>query len=252
LVRTDCRFTALPLTRFKIEEVEVGDQQNSDSILGWRTLDRRSALGDTESHGERVQTVNSQPALPELLRRLRNGDAEAADELVHTYGPAIRVAIRARLTDPTLRRQFDSEDVCQSVMASFLARAACGELSPEDPAGLLRLLARMAMRKVGRRARGLRTQRRDTRRDLSHGDTWLRHVASEIPSPERSIAGRELLDAVRAGLNTDERQLAELRAEGCSWSEVAERAGGTPEARRKQLRRALDIVLAGLGLEDEW
>lgn len=186
-----------------------------------------------------------------LLSRLRRGDADAAEELVRTYGPAIRVAIRARLTDPKLRRQFDSEDVCQSVFASFLARAACGQLSPEDSSGLMRLLLRMAARKVGRRARNLRRQRRDTRRDLPGGDSWLQHIAAADPSPERSLASRELLNAVRVNLPADERKLAELRADGFTWNEVAERVGGTPEARRKQLRRALDVVLTGLGLEDE-
>src|SRR5947209_12784076 len=100
-------------------------------------------------------------SLPELLARLRRGDRDAADEIVRRYGPAVRVAVRARLTDPSLRRHFDSEDVCQSVLASFLARAACGQLDPDAPDGLLRLLVRMAVRKVGRRARNLRRQRRD-------------------------------------------------------------------------------------------
>jgi RNA polymerase sigma factor (sigma-70 family) len=195
--------------------------------------------------------VSDVSALPSLLHRLRGGDAAAAEELVRTYGQAIRIAVRTRLTDTTLRRQFDSEDVCQSVLASFLARAACGQLTPHDPAGLLRLLVRMAARKVGRRARNLHRLRRDSRRELPNGDSWLRHVAADEPTPERSVASRDLLVAVRAGLGPDERYLAELRAEGCSWAEVAERVGGTPDARRKQLSRALDVVLCGLGLEDE-
>jgi RNA polymerase sigma factor (sigma-70 family) len=184
-----------------------------------------------------------------LLERLRVGDEAAAEEIVCTYGPAIRIAIRTRLTDPTLRRQCDSEDVCQSVMASFLARAACGELAPADSGGMLRLLVRMAVRKVGRRARGLRRLRRDARREVASGDEYLLHVAGEEPTPERIVAGRELLDAVRNGLSADERRLADLRADGLSWSEVAAQAGGTAEGRRKQLRRALDVVLCGLGVE---
>jgi len=187
----------------------------------------------------------------DLLLRLRAGDVEAAETIVRDFGPLIRIAIRTRLTDPKLRRHFDSEDVCQSVMASFLARAACGALAPEDPAGLMRFLMRIAVRKVGRRARGLRRLRRDTRRDLPAGETWLQHVPSADPTPERSITGRDLLNAVRTGLPPDERRLADLRAEGLTWTQVAERAGGTPDSRRKQLRRALDVVLHGLGLEDE-
>jgi hypothetical protein len=109
----------------------------------------------------------------------------------------------------------------------------------------------MAARKVGRRARHLRRLRRDTRRDLVAGDDVLRSVAVDQPTPDRLLAGRELLDAVRAGLSAGDRRLADLRAEGLTWSEVAKQTGGTPEARRKQLRRALDAVLCGLGLEDE-
>jgi RNA polymerase sigma factor (sigma-70 family) len=190
------------------------------------------------------------PALADLLARLRRGDGDAAADLVGRYGPALRVAVRTRLTDPALRRHFDSEDVCQSVLASFFARAACGQLAPDDPAGLLRLLVRMAVRKVGRRARNLRRLRRDHRRDAPAGDSQLRHVAGPAAPPDRAAAGRELLSAVRAGLGPDERNLAELRAEGMSWAEVADRAGGTADARRKQLRRALDEVLVSLGVED--
>jgi len=188
--------------------------------------------------------------LVELLARLREGDANAADEFFRKYGTALRVAVRARLTDPILRRHFDSEDVCQSVMASFFARAACGQFTRVDSAGVLRLLMRMAVRKVGRRARNLRRLRRDCRRDLSDGDAAVRRTAGPDPPPDRIIAGRELLAAVRAGLGPTERQLAELRATGLTWVEVAGRAGGSPEARRKQLRRALDEVLVSLGLEE--
>src|SRR5205085_5500408 len=82
----------------------------------------------------RPATMTDPPSLTDLMTRLRSGDADAADEFMLRYGPALRVAVRTRLTDPALRRHFDSEDVCQSVMASFFARAACGQLAPDDPA----------------------------------------------------------------------------------------------------------------------
>jgi hypothetical protein len=40
----------------------------------------------------------------------------------------------------------------------------------------------------------------------------------------------------------EERALANLRADGCGWTEIAARLGGTAEARRKQLARAVDPV----------
>ena len=36
--------------------------------------------------------------------------------------------------------------------------------------------------------------------------------------------------------------LADLRAEGCEWAEISARFGGTPQARRMQLARAVGRV----------
>ena len=59
-------------------------------------------------------------AFADFVRRVCAGDEQAAEELVRHYERAIRVAVRMRLTDPALRRQFYTVDVCQSVLRSFL------------------------------------------------------------------------------------------------------------------------------------
>jgi hypothetical protein len=67
------------------------------------------------------------------------------------------------------------------------------------------------------------------------------------------VAGRELLEEFRRRLSEEERALADLRAQGCEWPEIAARLGGTPEARRKQFARAVDRVeeqLEGSGICD--
>jgi hypothetical protein len=56
--------------------------------------------------------VSDDSLFSEFLLRVRAGDAAAAEELVRRYESAVRVAVRVRLTDPALRRQFDSVDVC--------------------------------------------------------------------------------------------------------------------------------------------
>ncbi len=73
----------------------------------------------------------------DLLGRVRQGEADAAATLVTDYERAIRVAVRTRLSDPLLRRQFDSMDVCQSVLGSFFLRAASGQYELREPAQLV-------------------------------------------------------------------------------------------------------------------
>jgi hypothetical protein len=63
-------------------------------------------------------------------------------------------------------------------------------------------------------------------------------------------AARALLAARRARLTAEECALADRRAAGPGWAEMAADLGGTAQARRMQLRRALDRVAPQLGLED--
>jgi RNA polymerase sigma-70 factor (ECF subfamily) len=185
----------------------------------------------------------------DFIRRVRAGDERAAEELVRRFEPEIRLEVRTwlRLRDPRLRRVFDSMDVCQSVLASFFLRATIGEYDLAEPRQLVALLVGMARNKLAGRVKHHQRQKRDVRRneglDSGHGAAGR---AEE--SPSQIVAGRELLEQFRSRLSSDELRLAELRAQGLDWPAVAETMGGTPEARRKQLARAIARVEEELGL----
>jgi RNA polymerase sigma-70 factor (ECF subfamily) len=186
----------------------------------------------------------------DLLRRLRAGDPEAAAELVRRYAPAVRRALRFQLGDAGLARGVDGSDILQSALASFFTRAAAGGYQLENPEQLQALLIQMARNKLRHQLRKHRAQRRDGRRVLPV-DVGDLDPEADRPTPSRIVAARELLQAVRQGLSAEERQIADLRAEGASWAEVAARLGGTPDGRRMQHSRALGRVSRELGLDEE-
>jgi RNA polymerase sigma-70 factor (ECF subfamily) len=187
----------------------------------------------------------------DLICRVRAGDGAAAAEFVRLYEPTIRRRVRVwiRLQHPGLRSVFDSIDVCQEVLASFFARAAAGQYELDQPGQVVSLLTRMARHKLLHRVNRHQAKRRDLRRDWAAepGDS---EPASPEPSPSVYAANRDLLEAVRCRLNGDERRLADRRAEGYDWATIAAEVGGTAEARRKQLARALDRVAGELGLDN--
>ena len=185
--------------------------------------------------------MSESTAFPDFIRRIRAGDDQAARELVERYEPVIRCEVRLRLRDPRLYSRFDWTDVCQSVMASFFVRAAAGQYDLEQPDQLLRLLVVMTRRKLANQARRHCRKMRDCRR-LAECDPAYLDAPTAAPSPSRLVVGRELLAEVSRRLSEEERLLAELRADGCEWTEIAARMGGTAEARRKQLARAVDRV----------
>jgi RNA polymerase sigma factor (sigma-70 family) len=186
----------------------------------------------------------------EFLRRVRAGDEWAAVELVRRYEPALRMEIRLRLSDPRLRRLLEPADLCQSVLKSFFVRATSGQYELDSPEKLLALLLTMARNKVAQQARRHQAQRRDRRREVSL-DEDVPAFASAEPSPSRIAIGRELLETFRGRLTDQERRLADLRSQGCEWVEIARELGGTPQALRKRLSRAVDRVARELGIDGD-
>src|SRR5262249_6934756 len=104
--------------------------------------------------------------------------------------------------------------------------------------------------KLASAARAAHRQRRDQRRIAPLGREQLANVADVSPTPSQLVAGKELLERVRELLTAEERQLADLRSDGLSWADIASQVGGTPQARRMQLSRAMDRVSQALGLND--
>jgi RNA polymerase sigma-70 factor (ECF subfamily) len=159
-----------------------------------------------------------------LVRALRAGDPRAAEELVREYEPLIRRVVRLRLTDPRLRRAFDSVDVCQSILAQFFERTVRGQFDLSTPEGLRKLLVKMALHKFVDKAR----------HEQYHAgglpDAWEPADAGPTP-PERALQ-QDLLQAIRGRLTEKERALLDQRAEGHSWEEIARGTGQSADALR--------------------
>lgn len=182
-----------------------------------------------------------------LIRRVRAGDEAAAAEIIRIYEPAIRRAARVRLLDPRLRRLFDSMDICQSVLKSFFLRAAAGQFDIDRPEDLRKLLVQMACNKSLEAARREYAQRRDARRSVTLGDDAHQVAGGDDPGGE--VEWEELLLRARQMLSPDERRIAEGRAAGRTWDELAAEMGKSPDQLRMQLSRAQKRVAEALDLE---
>ena len=142
-------------------------------------------------------------------------------------------------------------DVCQSVLKSFFFRTAAGQYDLDTPEQLQRLLVTMAKNKLASAARSQHRRRRDQRRVAAGGEQQLAEVAAGAPTPSEVVAGKELLERFRQALTEEERHLADLRGEGLAWGDIAARMGGTAQARRMQLARAVERVARELGLDGD-
>jgi len=193
--------------------------------------------------------MTTEETFTDLLQRIRAGDAAAAEKLVERYQPALRRMVHVRLVGDRLRRLFDSEDICQSVLASFFVRMALGQYDLERPEDLLKLLAVMARNKVVNKARRMDVNGQGGER-VSLADLSNSVLAAANAGPSRHAALKDLLQEVRRRLPREENDLLDLRQQGVAWADIAERIGDNADALRKRLNRAVDLVAQELGLDD--
>jgi DNA-directed RNA polymerase specialized sigma24 family protein len=185
----------------------------------------------------------------DLIQRVRAGDEKAALELHETYGSQLRRIIRVRLTQPGLRRQMDSVDICQSVFGDFFAGMAMGRYDLDSPAQLMQLLATMARHRLSYHTNKQKAARRDIRRVEGKAIEEFA-VAGGEGTPSQAASARELLERFQQGLSEYERFLVRQRHSGRSWDEIASMTDRTADALRKQYDRAMKRVSGEMGLEE--
>lgn len=187
----------------------------------------------------RQETERTGESLRELIGRIRRGDEEAATRLVQKHENVIRLEARLRLKHSHLSRLVDSVDICQSVLGSFLVRAAEERFAElEDPQDLLRLLLGMARNKVVDQTRRHRAARRDIRRSqplTTAGETAPPDAG--LP-PDEQVALNELLARAGRRLTPVERKVAERRATGETWAAIGAELNLKPDTLRRSFRRS--------------
>src|ERR1700758_727883 len=99
-----------------------------------------------------------------FLRRIHEGDEEAARELLLRYEAEVRLVVRRQLPR-LLRSRFDSLDFLQSVWGSFFRRVRSGPAEFEDSRHLVAFLARAAKNKVIDEYRRAASQKQDMHRE---------------------------------------------------------------------------------------
>jgi RNA polymerase sigma-70 factor (ECF subfamily) len=185
--------------------------------------------------------MSEEPSFRDLIARVRAGDVQTVTELVRRYEPYLRAVLRVRLTNTRLQRLLDSADICQSILHTFLVRAAAGQFDLDTPVQLRQLLVTMALNKL-----------RNYARKYHHTEQPLAEAAAAVDpglSPSQVVANTDLLERFRSRLSEEERRVVDLRALGRTWPEIATEVGGQPDALRMQHARAIDRVLRELQIE---
>jgi len=190
---------------------------------------------------EELQSLNegAEPRpFRELLREAQQGSKEAAQELYETYVKYVLRCVRKRMYY-RLRPRFDSQDFVQQVWASFFVGDA--KLPDfETPEDLVAYLQMLAQRKVTIEGRRLRTDKQNPARERpieANGDPQAHHPPTRLPTPSAVAVFREQYDGMLGQQVPETRDVAVLRYEGNTFSEIAEQLEIHEDSARKVMRK---------------
>jgi RNA polymerase sigma-70 factor (ECF subfamily) len=160
--------------------------------------------------------------LAELVQRWRAGDPQAPAQLYARYARQL-----TRLAEQHLSRKLagrvDGEDVVQSVFRTFFRRSARGEFAIDSASQLWRLLVRITLSKVRAKARFHTARRRAVQDEARGEDGWLAEAVAREPDPAEAVALVDQIEDLLRGLPDVHCHVLELRLQGYSVTEIAER-----------------------------
>ena len=193
-----------------------------------------------QESGREVATMDD-VVFVELLERAKQGDEVAAKTLLERFENDVRAVVRIKLPK-TLRTRFDSMDFVQAVWQSFFSDLTHDSARFENSKHLRRFLAGVAKNKVVEehrkqtmtrkynlaREEGLyvRRGRGEEPRDLPASD----------PSPSQNLQAEDCLKGIVSGVKPDEAEIVELRRDGFTFEQIADKIGMSESV----VRRILD------------
>jgi RNA polymerase sigma factor (sigma-70 family) len=171
--------------------------------------------------------------LDELLDRLCDGDAAAAERVFVEFEPYLRKAIRRQLRG-RLRHKFDSADILQSVWVDLLRgfRERCWRFADADQLrGFLFVATRNRLIDRSRKY-----QNAASREESLGDDERPDKLVSSQPRPSETVQADDLWIRLLASCPPERRPVLYLRREGHSLAEIAARTGLHRDSIRRILR----------------
>ncbi len=182
------------------------------------------------------------------IRELAQGDERAIQQIWNQYFERLVRLARRKLLDGS-RRMADEEDVALSAFNSFCEGAAAGRYPQlNDESDLWRLLVTITARKAARQLRSAGRQKRGLGKirgesvfvDPNNDDRQqgIAAVLGDSPTPEMAALAAEECQRLLALLSDDSlRHVAQLKLEGYSNEEIAERLHCAPRTIERKLNK---------------
>jgi RNA polymerase sigma-70 factor (ECF subfamily) len=174
-----------------------------------------------------------------LLDLWRAGNQDAARQIVEHYVDRLVALARLRISQ-RLASRVDPEDVVQSVFRTFFGRIKAGQFVIEDQDDLTKLLVSITVHKTLRQVEFHQAAKRATSQEAVQGSMSherMQQLLDREPTPEEANSFLDELEHFLNTLTPFQREVLELRMEGYSNEEIAEKLGTYDRKVRRIMER---------------
>lgn len=175
----------------------------------------------------------------DLVSHFQAGSESAAKDLFDKYCERL-LRLAKRRIGQRMASRFDPEDVVQSAFRTFFTRVKNDEFEFASENDLFKLLVRLTVRKTLRRIQYHRADKRNPEVEAGHpadGTELFARVASHEPSAEMEVALLDEFERFVGQLPDLDRQVLELKVQGFSTVEIADRLGTYDRKVRRIIER---------------
>jgi RNA polymerase sigma factor (sigma-70 family) len=178
---------------------------------------------------ERTQSMNTEEE--------KIGEEENArlEHLINEFIPSLLICAKNQISD-RYSSKFDHEDIAQTVLRSVVRRVNSGKIKIGDDDGQFWPLLLTIMKcKIYNRVRSFKTKKRNINRQTHQVEDFQQAFSREA-DPQDAACFIELIEWLSARLPPQEMEIIQLKLEGRTIREIAEKLGVVKKTVSRKLR----------------
>jgi RNA polymerase sigma-70 factor (ECF subfamily) len=182
----------------------------------------------------------------DLVKHFQEGSESAARDLFDKYCERLMKLARRRIGHKMASR-FDPEDVVQSAFRTFFTRVRNDEFVFANEDDTFKLLVRITVRKTLRRIEHHSADKRNPAAEAgkpTDGSEQFAYIAAQEPTAEMEIALIDELEKFMTQFKPMEREVLELKVQGYSNVEIAEKLNTYDRKIRRVIDRVEEVLMA--------
>jgi RNA polymerase sigma-70 factor (ECF subfamily) len=180
----------------------------------------------------------------QLIAEFQAGSESAAQALFDRYCERLMRLAKRRIGQRMTSR-VDPEDVVQSAYRTFFTRVKNDEFSFHEQDDLFKLLVRLTVHKALRQIAYHRAAKRNPELEAlqsSNPQEFLQQISAESATPDMEVALLDEFEQFMGQLQPLDRDVLQLKLQGYSTVEIAEKLGSYDRKIRRVLERIQELA----------